>query len=71
MIWRDYPGSSEYAQFNHRGPYQRKGGCSHSEHERDNVKKKAQVRGRQDAMLLSLKMEGRALSQGMQAASQT
>lgn len=72
IIWRwgDYPGLSQYAQFN-KGPYQRKGGWFCPEPERDDVKKKAKVRGREDAILLALKMEVRSLTQGMQAASRT
>lgn len=48
-----------------------RGGWSCSEPERDDVKKKAKVRGEEDVMLLALKMEEKALSQGMQAASRT
>lgn len=51
----DYPGLPEYA--NLMSPYQSEAGWSDSEREKGDVKKKAKVRGREDATFWALKME--------------
>lgn len=60
LRWKDEPGVSRWAQCNHKGHYKREA----SELKGD-VRTKQRLERRDDAMLLAVKVEGRAWSRGL------
>lgn len=68
LRWGDEPGLSAWAQYKHKCPYNSKAGESETENgrERRRWKQKPKRERLEDAVLLALKMEKGAVSQGVQ-----